>query len=242
MFHFFSASLSEPGRHGDLLSCDRRIPAIWGRNWNPGLVRVDQVCDEHTHTQAGVCDGLHLFPDFLRLIRLVSEWAFLVSSGLWSWSVFMVHGRVRLGDLPTRSSIFCVSAVPVHSSDAGSSSRCFHGFIWSGSTKVFGCFQQTPPTFTQSFHLSLSSCITSLEQLLLFLHNFCLFSLTVAIFICSDVILSAAEIAVLSSELYQKYQGILWRSDKENTVTSDSGGRKRKNVIKLQRFGGRKMF
>lgn len=75
-----------------------------------------------------------------------------------------------------------------------------------------------PPRFSQSFHLSFSPCVTSLEQLLRFLHKVCLFSVTAAIFICSDVISSAAEIAALSFEFYQKYQGILWRCDKENTV------------------------
>lgn len=81
--------------------------------------------------------------------------------------------------------------------------------------------------------------MTSLEQLLLFLHNFCLFSLTAAIFICSDVISSAAEVAALSSELYQKYQGILWRDDKENTVrvTQEEGDEKTKLNIALERFG-----
>lgn len=104
---------------------------------------------------------------------------------------------------------------------------------------MFGCSQQTPPTFTQSLHPPLSPCITSLEQLLLFLHNFCLFSLTAAIFICSDVISSAAEVAALSSELYQKYQGILWHDDKENTVrvTQEEGDEKTKLNIDLERFG-----
>lgn len=79
---------NDPGHHGYLLPCSGRIPVIWVRNWNPGLVRVDQVCGEHTHTKPGVCDGLHLFPDLLGLVRLVSEGASLVSctlsSGLWS--------------------------------------------------------------------------------------------------------------------------------------------------------------
>lgn len=45
--------------------------------------------------------------------------------------------------------------------------------------------------------------------------------MTVAIFVCSDVIPSAPEIIALSFELYLKdiyYRGILWRSDKDSAV------------------------
>lgn len=55
-----------------------------------------------------------------------------------------------------------------------------------------------PANTSHCSHPPLSSSITSLKLPLRFLHNFCLFSVTAAIFICSDVISSAAEIAALS--------------------------------------------